>query len=166
MLANLTYTVPRSDNVRVPLISGGAQKPVGPAGLPQYCDMIEHFRRHEFDMQCAAMLKGLCQLIPPRSLPLFSWEELENLVCGSKTVDVLLLQRHTTYALLGWIHRLGASKGGGYSRVWLVASAGTSSRTMKATRPSKLSGVSCSPLPTYVLPLVFRSLDRVSWCRE
>jgi hypothetical protein len=104
MLANLTYTVPRSDNVRVPLISGGAQKPVGPAGLPQYCDMIEHFRRHEFDMQCAAMLKGLCQLIPPRSLPLFSWEELENLVCGSKTVDVLLLQRHTTYALLGWIH--------------------------------------------------------------
>jgi HECT-domain (ubiquitin-transferase) len=98
MLGNLTYTVPRSDNVRVPLISGGAQKPVGPAGLPQYCDMIEHFRRHEFDMQCAAMLKGLCQLIPPRSLPLFSWEELENLVCGSKTVDVMLLQKHTTCA--------------------------------------------------------------------
>ena len=42
------------------------------------------------------MLRGLSFLIPPRALPLFSWSELETLVCGDKTVDVSLMQKHTT----------------------------------------------------------------------
>lgn len=46
------------------------------------------------------MLRGLSQLIPPRALPLFSWAELETLVCGDKTVDVSLMKKHTTYVTL------------------------------------------------------------------
>ncbi len=42
------------------------------------------------------MLRGLSLMIPPRALPLFSWAELETLVCGDKTVDIKLMQKHTT----------------------------------------------------------------------
>ena len=48
-------------------------------------------------LQSAAILRGLSLLIPPRALPLFSWAELERLVCGDKTVDVSLMRRHTVY---------------------------------------------------------------------
>jgi hypothetical protein len=174
----MTFMVARSDDVLVPLVAGGAQKRVTEENLDEYCDAVEAYRLHEFDLQvrgvvshtlahphalrstvaeyepelavmgilaaalssvpntpahalhtqthitmgihamalltrvlapphlpclwwpscvqAAAMLRGLSQLIPPRALPLFSWAELETLVCGDKTVDVSLMKRHTT----------------------------------------------------------------------
>lgn len=65
LLAGLTYTVSRSDGTRVPLVSGGAQKPVTEANLAAYCDMAENFRRHEFDLQVPALFScvRVCDMI-------------------------------------------------------------------------------------------------------
>jgi hypothetical protein len=51
VLANLTFTVLRSDDVVVPLVVGGAQKRVTEENLDQYCDLAEAYRRQEFDLQ-------------------------------------------------------------------------------------------------------------------
>ncbi len=47
----MTFTVARSDDVMVPLMVGGAQKPVTEENLEQYCDLAESYRCHEFDQQ-------------------------------------------------------------------------------------------------------------------
>merc|ERR1711871_707863 len=36
-------------------------------------------------------------VVPERATRLFTWRELERLVCGSTTIDFSLWQRHTTY---------------------------------------------------------------------
>ena len=37
-------------------------------------------------------------MVPPQVLPLFTWLELELLVCGRPAVDVSLLKSRTEYA--------------------------------------------------------------------
>ncbi len=46
---------------------------------------------HEFDQQCAAMLRGLATVVPVQLLKLFSWQELETQVCG-RGVDLQILK--------------------------------------------------------------------------
>lgn len=55
------------------------------------------FRKHEFDLQCDAVRRGLASVVPFASLHLFTWEELQTQVCGVPTVDVDLLSRITVY---------------------------------------------------------------------
>ena len=43
------------------------------------------------------MRRGLATVIPFKTLPLLTWQELEADVCGSRSVDVALLERMTAY---------------------------------------------------------------------
>ena len=47
--------------------------------------------------QVAAIRKGLGQIVPLDSLCLFTWKEVETLVCGNPDVDVELLKRTCDY---------------------------------------------------------------------
>lgn len=46
-----------------------------------------------------AIRRGMASVIPCQLLPLFSWDELEVLVCGRKEVDIDLLEACTEYTL-------------------------------------------------------------------
>jgi len=63
----------------------------------RYCDLVEQYRLHEFDVQAAAVRKGLATIVPIHMLNLLTWEELERSVCGSAEVDVDLLESCTHY---------------------------------------------------------------------
>merc|ERR1712046_63370 len=51
----------------------------------------------ECELQVQALRKGLVSVVPPHVLPLFTWLELELLVCGRPAVDVSLLKTCTVY---------------------------------------------------------------------
>lgn len=44
------------------------------------------------------MARGLSTIVPERALRLFTWQELETLVCGQATVDVAFWREHTDYS--------------------------------------------------------------------
>ena len=46
-----------------------------------------------------ALLQGLSYMVPQRLLPLFSWQQLELLTCGSADIDVDLLRSRTKYGV-------------------------------------------------------------------
>lgn len=46
----------------------------------------------------AAIRRGLDDVLPSQVLCLFTWQELEERVCGSRDIDIEMLKRHTEYA--------------------------------------------------------------------
>jgi E3 ubiquitin-protein ligase HERC2 len=54
-------------------------------------------RLKESEKQIASIKKGLNAVVPTNMLALFSWYDLELLVCGNPVIDVQSLRRHTVY---------------------------------------------------------------------
>lgn len=92
-----TFTTMLSNGKRVELVEGGAKKPVTFANRKQFVDLVIQTRLRESDAQTRAMRKGFNDVVPLGMLSLFSWREVERLVCGSQNVDIDALKRHTTY---------------------------------------------------------------------
>jgi len=59
---------------------------------------IQHAFKSQFDVQCAAVLRGLSTVVPVGLFNLFTAADLERLVCGSRTVDLELLKENTEYS--------------------------------------------------------------------
>jgi len=92
----LTYSTSTLDGRQVELRSGGKRRPVTFSGRHDWCAARLRYRlREEFTPQLAAMRAGLATIVPQRMLSLFSWREVERLVCGVRTVDVELLRKMT-----------------------------------------------------------------------
>jgi len=93
-----TFTTMSTDDRMVKLVTGGEEKNVDFDNRNHYCDLIEEYRLHEFDAQAAAIRRGLASLIPHRLLSLYTWDQLEVMVCGSSTIDIKLLKSVTEYS--------------------------------------------------------------------
>jgi len=92
-----TFTVDSTDNRTVELCPGGAAMDVTFENRKEYCDLVERYRLHEFDLQAAAVRRGLATIVPIHMLNILTWEALERSVCGRANVDVDLLESCTTY---------------------------------------------------------------------
>ena len=92
-----TFTTMSSDNRVVELVTGGEEQNVDFDNRNYYCDLIEQYRFHEFDKQAAAVRRGLATIIPHRLLSLYTWDQLEVMVCGNATIDLNLLKSVTEY---------------------------------------------------------------------
>ena len=90
-----TFTVTTSDERIVELVPGGALKEVTFESRLEYCERIENYRMNEFNSQAAAVRRGLACMIPSRLLSLFTWEQLERMVCGDPFIDLELLKSNT-----------------------------------------------------------------------
>lgn len=84
-----------SDGVERELDSSQRQKVVNFSNRHEYCDAVLNARLHEFDEQIAAIASGMNDVIPLRILQLFSWQQVETLVCGSPTFDIALWKNKT-----------------------------------------------------------------------
>ena len=62
------------------------------SAAPRYLAMVDRARTNECSALTAAVLRGLGTQVPVHVLSLFTWEELELMVCGNPTVDVELLK--------------------------------------------------------------------------
>jgi len=96
--AGLTFTTTLLSGKTVELTADGASTPVTLASRGKWCELVERARTREFDRHIAAMRKGLGQVVPLRALALFTFDELETLVCGSAVIDIGVLKSHTEYS--------------------------------------------------------------------
>ena len=62
--------------------------------------MITQYRIDEFAVQCTSMARGLATQVPHHLLHLFTWSEMQLMVCGRPTIDVELLKENTEYGEL------------------------------------------------------------------
>jgi len=96
-MSDETFTTMLSDGTRVELVEGGASTPVTFANKDEFVARVIRARLYECETQARAMRKGFNDVVPLGMLSMFSWREVERLVCGSPEVDVDALKRHTTY---------------------------------------------------------------------
>jgi hypothetical protein len=61
------------------------------------CRLLQAYRLDEFSLQVDAMRKGLATVVPVQLLSLFTWSELELMVCGQAHIDLDFLKAHTVY---------------------------------------------------------------------
>ena len=92
-----TFVAYRSDGREVVLCPGGATRQVTPANCREYCEKLLHMRMTETELQTRAVERGMADILPLPLLRLFSWEQVERLVCGRREIDLALLQRCTQY---------------------------------------------------------------------
>lgn len=112
------FTIATLNGDIVPLCPGGSTKRVTFLNKQQYIDACVQFRLHECDTQIDAIMRGLRCILPTRVLPLVTWSEFEEMVCGAALIDVDYLRRtarydgcsatdnHVRYALLVCLVRL------------------------------------------------------------
>ncbi|OQR96413.1 HECT E3 ubiquitin ligase [Achlya hypogyna] len=93
-----TFTTLSTDNRVVPLVPRGDSVAVTFANRATFADLVEAFRLHEFDASAECVRRGLGMVVPLRYLRLFTWAELEAMVCGSPDVDIALLEQCTEYS--------------------------------------------------------------------
>jgi hypothetical protein len=93
-----TFVTVSTDSRTVELIPNGKEKDVTFDNRHHYCDLVEQYRLHEFDRQAAAVRQGLACMVPYRLLSIFTWDQLEEFVCGKPTIDIALLRSVTEYS--------------------------------------------------------------------
>eukprot|EP00003_Mantamonas_plastica_P025659 TRINITY_DN5077_c0_g1_i2.p1 TRINITY_DN5077_c0_g1~~TRINITY_DN5077_c0_g1_i2.p1 ORF type:complete len:2779 (-),score=932.05 TRINITY_DN5077_c0_g1_i2:1157-9493(-) len=92
-----TFSTINSDGVEVPLVAGGTDIAVTFDNRHEFVRLVEETRLHEFDQQVEWIRQGLSTIVPFRLLCLFSWNTVEQRVCGIPDVDLKLLRKITTY---------------------------------------------------------------------
>lgn len=95
--AGLHFAVPGWDGNEEPLCAGGESRPVTPETAEEFVRLALERRVAAFDVQVAALRRGLEDIVPVHMLALFCAEEVEQLVCGSPVLDVQLLKKWTSY---------------------------------------------------------------------
>ncbi|KAH9164467.1 hypothetical protein LEN26_000015 [Aphanomyces euteiches] len=98
LLESLTFTTSLSDGTFVELVKDGADKVVTKANLSEYIRLVQQVRLNECKPQVDAILQGISKIVPLPLLPLCTWTELQQWVCGSQAIDIELLKRHTKYS--------------------------------------------------------------------
>lgn len=86
-----------SDGSFTDLITNGKDTKVEFEDRFKYAELYLHTRINEMNSQLKQLKAGISKIIPGSILKLFTIQELERLVCGSKSVDVELLKRNTEY---------------------------------------------------------------------
>mmetsp|Transcript_12329 Transcript_12329/g.14287 ORF Transcript_12329/g.14287 Transcript_12329/m.14287 type:complete len:523 (+) Transcript_12329:140-1708(+) len=75
----------------------GIQRRVTIENVLEYADLLVNFRLREYEYQTNMLRRGIACIVPIRLFPMFTWQELEHLICGVADVDVEMLQNQTKY---------------------------------------------------------------------
>ncbi|RLN99993.1 hypothetical protein DYB28_010746, partial [Aphanomyces astaci] len=93
-----SFTCINEQDQLVELIPNGANVRVTLANRFEYADALESYRLHQFDEAVACIRNGLASIVQVDLLPMFTWAELELLVCGRPTLNLALLRKKTEYS--------------------------------------------------------------------
>jgi hypothetical protein len=95
--ADYSLTVNLPDGARLALVPGGESKPVSMSNWRLFLSLAEAARLRESEVLYKCFRDGLGQVLPSELLPLFTPDELEQLITGSSKVDLVLLKQCTEY---------------------------------------------------------------------
>jgi hypothetical protein len=98
------WTTVLSNGKEAEVKAGGRNQNVTFESRNEFIECSIQTRLHEADAQIRAIKKGLNAVVPANMLSLFSWNDLELLVCGNPEIDLAMLRKHTVYQVwLGWL---------------------------------------------------------------
>ncbi len=97
LLADVMWTVTRSDGRVVELVEGGATRPVLVEEIGEYLSLYVEARLSESKPAIDMFRAGLVSIIPESVLSLLTWEELQTIVCGARVIDIQRLRENTEY---------------------------------------------------------------------
>lgn len=97
LLEDFSWKSRRSDGSLVDLASRCCDGKVRASQVPAFLSAWEVSRLEESRRALDAMREGLTSVLPASFLPVFTWEELELMICGSDDVDIDLLEQNTEY---------------------------------------------------------------------
>ena len=79
------------------LVPGGADRRVTVDELGLFVKTYTRARLTESFAATEAMREGILSVIPQAAISLMNWNELRDIVCGSRTVDIARLKANTEY---------------------------------------------------------------------
>ena len=91
------FTTSSIDGREIELKPGGRNEMVTLANSSEFVQLMYAYHLAEFDVQCAAIARGLATQVPINVLRMFTWSQCELLVTGRNEVDLRLLREMTTY---------------------------------------------------------------------
>ena len=97
ILQDIDWTYVRSDQRTCELIQGGLNRPVRLEDLGLYLQLYVQARLREGHAAIRAFRSGLSSIVPESSFTLSSWEDVQRIVCGCRTVDIDRLRDNTEY---------------------------------------------------------------------
>ena len=93
----MTYVCQTSDGHLEPLIPGGEIKILQKNDCSAYVEKAINFRLNEMSVQVQNIRDGLMLMVPMPILSLMTGDRLEQLVCGSREIDVDILKSIARY---------------------------------------------------------------------
>jgi len=97
LVATEKFQTQLTDGQVVELKEGGKDLAVTFGNREEYMKLTIQTRLNESDQAIRAMKKGLNAIVPANMLSLFSWFDLELMVCGNPAIDIETLRKHTLY---------------------------------------------------------------------
>lgn len=125
------FAVLLSDGTLAELVPGGRFIAVTLHNRLEFFNLAVQRRLRESTRQVDAIREGLASVVPLGALRLFSWRELEEVVCGNVDVDVDLLRRVTVYQ--GYHDREALATAGTVSPAAAAAGLRTGNADLSAT---------------------------------
>ena len=81
----------------IELVPGGNRVPIHQGNYQRYAELLVAFKCREGRDQANAIQRGLACVVPYQIVSIFSWNELQDQVCGRVAVDIDLLKANTEY---------------------------------------------------------------------
>ena len=97
MISDLTWDYNRSDGQRIELIPGRSMDIITINDVEQYLVLYTEARLKESQLPMGMFRKGLLSIIPESALVLLTWEEIQDIVCGDRVIDIQRLRDNTEY---------------------------------------------------------------------
>jgi len=94
---DIKFTTKDSGGKDAELCEGGSEIPVTFDNAKEYAQLVEKFRLNENPEAYNMIRKGISAVVPMDILNLFSWKQVQTLICGAPDVDVDLLKGNTDY---------------------------------------------------------------------
>jgi hypothetical protein len=94
---NISFSTPDSSGRMVALKEGGVDIPLSYNEAKEYADLVVNYRLNESSQQYAAIRRGISAVVPLNLLNMFSWKQVETMVCGAADIDVSMLMARSEY---------------------------------------------------------------------
>jgi len=99
IFGSLRFVFHNSSQEEVSLCEGGAERVVTMAEAPEFARLVIAMRLHEAEPMIACIQKGLASVVPVGCIEtLWTWQDLEQRICGSPAFDLALLRKRTIYS--------------------------------------------------------------------
>ena len=85
----------RSDGRVLELVPDGVNKPVHLSDIDRYLELYVEARLSEGKLAIQAFREGLACIVPESAFVLFTWEEMQRVVCGARIIDIARLKANT-----------------------------------------------------------------------